>query len=220
MANTCAAPLAAAGAPAPLKLLCLQIIPLCGLLFREYIRSSLAGEDARGNVTAQPLPPWYKLLQNKAFLGIIVGHTCHNYGWFVLLSWMPKYLSSQLGIPVDTLGAYAVVPYILMFAFDNMWSHVVEKWIANGMRTVTARKLSQVQSALFGVEPSSLSPDCCRRLCRDWAAVLTLRPSGGSVVKFLQSLAFLGPSVALIMLTVLDTDSFVCVHFASWHSRC
>jgi len=130
-------------------------------LSRSYIVEGLRTAEAEANGHAEPLPVWYKLLQNKAFLAIVVGHTCHNYGWFVLLSWLPRYLSSELGIPTRTVGYYAVVPYICMFVFDNVWGYLVDGWIAKGMRTVTARKLSQVQDWLL---PARRRGDCWQKL--------------------------------------------------------
>lgn len=95
-----------------------------------------------GVVATEPLPSLPRLLLCRPFLAIIVGHTAHNYGWYVLLSWMPKYLT-ELGLSIDSVGFYALLPYLGMFVLDNVWGWVVDGWIAGGMRVVTARKLSQ-----------------------------------------------------------------------------
>jgi ACS family sodium-dependent inorganic phosphate cotransporter len=35
--------------------------------------------------------PWGKLLSRKEVWAIIVCHFCHNWGTFILLTWMPTY---------------------------------------------------------------------------------------------------------------------------------
>jgi ACS family sodium-dependent inorganic phosphate cotransporter len=58
--------------------------------------------------------PWKRLITNKACLAIFAAHSCFNYGWYMLLSWLPKYLKSvyQVDLSQKPLGA---VPYIVGF---------------------------------------------------------------------------------------------------------
>jgi hypothetical protein len=63
---------------------------------------------------AEPLPVWYVLFLRKPFVAIVVAHFCHNWsvgvlcagyawlsttrGWFVILSWLPRFFE-HLGVP-------------------------------------------------------------------------------------------------------------------------
>lgn len=42
--------------------------------------------------------PWKKLLSKAPVWALIVSHFCHNWGTFILLTWMPTYYS-QVGLP-------------------------------------------------------------------------------------------------------------------------
>lgn len=41
--------------------------------------------------------PWSKLLSRKEVWAIIVCHFCHNWGTFILLTWMPTYYNQVRG---------------------------------------------------------------------------------------------------------------------------
>jgi hypothetical protein len=43
--------------------------------------------------------PWKLLLSRKEVWAIILSHFCHNWGVFILLTWMPTYYSVRPGPP-------------------------------------------------------------------------------------------------------------------------
>ncbi len=45
----------------------------------------------------RPIPKWYRLIFSQPMLAAFAALVCHNWGWYILLGWMPKYL--------HTLGA-------------------------------------------------------------------------------------------------------------------
>ena len=41
-------------------------------------------------------PPWRRFASNAPFRAAICAHFAHNWGWYLLLSWLPKYFSDVL----------------------------------------------------------------------------------------------------------------------------
>jgi len=87
--------------------------------------------------------PLCKLLRKRAVYGILVAHCVHNYGSYVLLSWLPKFFL-HLGVALEEVGTFAVFPYICIFLIDNLWGAAMDTAITQGKITrLAARKLSQ-----------------------------------------------------------------------------
>ena len=86
---------------------------------------------------------WHRLLASKALQGVMIAHCTHNYGFYVLLSWLPKYFMS-LGVKLDDVGSFAMAPYITIFLVDNAWGLAIDTAISRGrLSRLSARKLSQ-----------------------------------------------------------------------------
>lgn len=52
---------------------------------QEYILANTSSSSKARSI------PWGKLLSRKEVWALIVCHFCHNWGTFILLSWMPTY---------------------------------------------------------------------------------------------------------------------------------
>ena len=91
------------------------------------------------------------LLCNKGMIGIMAAHFAHNYGFYVLLSWIPKYMS-DLDVKTEDIGFYASLPYLAMLLADTPFALVVDRAIAVWPhRRLAVRKVAQ---ALAFVVPS------------------------------------------------------------------
>ena len=87
--------------------------------------------------------------KRRAFWAIVAAHVAHNYGFYVLLMWIPQFFS-DLGVELSSVGFFAVSPYVCMFVFDLLWSSYVDAHIESGARSITWwRKFSQ--AVAFGV---------------------------------------------------------------------
>ena len=49
--------------------------------------------------------PWGLLLSKPAVWALIICHFCHNWGTFILLTWMPSYYNQVCAAPWPPLGA-------------------------------------------------------------------------------------------------------------------
>ena len=65
--------------------------PLCTEEEKAYISASTPPSAAPASI------PWKKLLTRAPVWALIVSHFCHNWGTFILLTWMPTYYNQVLG---------------------------------------------------------------------------------------------------------------------------
>eukprot|EP00238_Polyblepharides_amylifera_P006252 CAMPEP_0196579640 /NCGR_PEP_ID=MMETSP1081-20130531/23921_1 /TAXON_ID=36882 /ORGANISM="Pyramimonas amylifera, Strain CCMP720" /LENGTH=390 /DNA_ID=CAMNT_0041899281 /DNA_START=732 /DNA_END=1904 /DNA_ORIENTATION=+ len=87
--------------------------------------------------------PWLKLLSNRPVQAIIVCHFCHNWGTFILLTWMPTYYSQVLGFNMQESGFYSVLPWITMAITANFGGFLADKLVEKGVSVTKVRKIMQ-----------------------------------------------------------------------------
>eukprot|EP00798_Chlamydomonas_sp_ICE-L_P031266 gene31266-6410_t len=87
--------------------------------------------------------PWKQLLSRKEVWAIIVCHFCHNWGTFILLTWMPTYYSQVLGMDLMTSGIYSVLPWITMALTANVGGWIADTMVSKGHSITFVRKMMQ-----------------------------------------------------------------------------
>lgn len=93
-------------------------------------------------------PPWGALLRSLPVWAVIVCHFCNNWAGYVLLSWMPTYISQALGVNYASIGLYAIIPSMASFLFLNVAGWTTDHLASRGMETLRIRKI--MQSIGFG----------------------------------------------------------------------
>jgi MFS family permease len=134
-----------------------------------------------GCMLCAPPRRWVEYVRALPFVAVVVAHFAHNWGWYLLLSWLPKYLADAQGIEIKTVGFWALLPYFAPFlganAAGNLADYVIHK--------------AQSQPAAAHQRGSPL---CCR-------------PSIRNARRLCQGIDFFGSSAALAMLLVLVAPS-------------
>jgi len=116
----------------------------------EYVESSVAAEKAmassrrKGGLQSTPPLPMDlpSLLTTKHFVAIYVAHFCTNWSIYIVISWVPTYLSS-LGASLDSVGGFAVLPYLCYWAVDVGWAQYLDRAVIAGTSLRRARIMSQ-----------------------------------------------------------------------------
>lgn len=88
-------------------------------------------------------PTMRELLSCAPVWAIIVGHFCTNWGGYVLLAWMPTYITKGLGVDFASVGIFAVIPSLFSFLFLNVAGWLADRLIQRGWDVTTARKTMQ-----------------------------------------------------------------------------
>lgn len=113
--------------------------------------------------------PWKKLLSRTEVWAIIVCHFCHNWGIFILLTWMPTYYNTVLGLDLSTSGIVSVLPWITMAIMANVGGWIADSLVDRGSSVTTVRKVMQtigfLGPAFFLSQLSNVSTASAAVLC-------------------------------------------------------
>ena len=78
---------------------------------------------------------------------LILSHFCHNWGTFILLTWMPTYYNQVLGLDLLKSGFYSVLPWITMAIAANIGGWVADAMVTKGVSITKVRKIMQTVRA-------------------------------------------------------------------------
>jgi ACS family sodium-dependent inorganic phosphate cotransporter len=140
----------------------------------------------RGGTPTASAATWVKLpgllvreakhiVMHKVVVAIMYAHFCHNFGSFLLISWMPSYFNEALEMDGSTL-ALSCLPYVSMALAVALASTRADRVIAEGRRSLEqVRRLSSIIGFLGGgTFMLMLSAVTYTRLGTPWLPVLLL----------------------------------------------
>lgn len=110
--------------------------------------------EGRPEVAAAREIPWGKIFREPAVWAIVTAHLCNNFGFYILLLWLPSYLEHTFQVPLKDLGIMAVVPYLAAFATANVSGWVADGLNKRGLPLTLVRKA--IQSTAFGLGAAAL----------------------------------------------------------------
>lgn len=91
--------------------------------------------------TSAKVTPWRALMTNMPVWAVIVAHFCNNWWFYVLLAWLPTFVTKGLGVDYASVGLFAMMPHIALFVFINLSGYVADRLIDRGMTITHVRKL-------------------------------------------------------------------------------
>ncbi|WRX33895.1 Major facilitator superfamily - like 10 [Theobroma cacao] len=97
------------------------------------------------NITNKPVKtiPWRLILSKPPVLALIVSHFCHNWGTFILLTWMPTYYNQVLKFNLTESGLFCVLPWLTMAFSANLGGWIADTLVSKGLSVTTVRKIMQ-----------------------------------------------------------------------------
>jgi MFS transporter, ACS family, solute carrier family 17 (sodium-dependent inorganic phosphate cotransporter), other len=104
---------------------------------RKYIARNTASQKPIGKI------PWKLLLSKPPVWALIISHFCHNWGTFILLTWMPTYYNQVLGLDLKSSGFFSVLPWITMAIASNVGGWIADTLVERGWSVTTVRKVMQ-----------------------------------------------------------------------------
>ncbi|KAJ7523416.1 hypothetical protein O6H91_18G050400 [Diphasiastrum complanatum] len=87
--------------------------------------------------------PWKLLLSKAPVWALIICHFCHNWGTFILLTWMPTYYNQVLGFNLMESGMFSVLPWLTMAISANLGGWIADTLVSLGVSITTVRKVMQ-----------------------------------------------------------------------------
>eukprot|EP00252_Welwitschia_mirabilis_P022890 TRINITY_DN6324_c0_g1_i1.p1 TRINITY_DN6324_c0_g1~~TRINITY_DN6324_c0_g1_i1.p1 ORF type:complete len:592 (-),score=91.91 TRINITY_DN6324_c0_g1_i1:472-2247(-) len=108
------------------------------------------GEDEKalileGSEPREPVQniPWKSILSKAPVWALIISHFCHNWGTFILLTWMPTYYNQVLKFNLTESGLFCVLPWLTMALFANLGGWIADTFVSKGVSITTVRKVMQ-----------------------------------------------------------------------------
>jgi len=102
--------------------------------------------------------PWAAILHEKAVWAIVLAHVCNNWGFYILLLWLPTYLHRALKVPIERVGEYSLIPWAATFVVGNLAGWLSDWMLTRGMPVTTVRKLIQTAGFSMGAVPLLFLP--------------------------------------------------------------
>jgi ACS family D-galactonate transporter-like MFS transporter len=117
---------------------------------REYIaRGGAQPEDSAKAAKGAPLG--YLLGQPKVW-GLVLGFASYNYTFYLLLSWLPSYISTELHVDLLHSVLYAAVPWIFAGLIDVLIGGLlVDSLIQRGWNPVRVRQVVLIGGTALGL---------------------------------------------------------------------
>ncbi len=117
---------------------------------REYIEA--IGESSEASPARDRSSSLLQLLSYRKVLGVILGFGAYNYVFYLLLTWLPTYLSSALHIDLLHSFLYTSVPWIIA-TFTDLFAGgwLVDALIRRGMDASRVRKTVLITGTAFGL---------------------------------------------------------------------
>jgi ACS family sodium-dependent inorganic phosphate cotransporter len=102
--------------------------------------------------------PWGAILGEPAVWAIVIAHLCNNFGFYIVLLWLPSYLHHVFAVPMERLGTLSVMPYCAAFIMQNLSGWMADRLHHRGFGLTTVRKLMQTFAFAVGGLPILVLP--------------------------------------------------------------
>ena len=136
---------------------------------RDYILTSLnSGNGGKGH--GKKVIPWKSILTSGPFLGILIAHTCSNWGWYMLLIELPIYMKGVLKFEIKENAVYTATPFLTLWFFSIFISKTLDTLRNKDViTTTTARKIATFIASFI---PLCCLLSLCYIGCNKMAAVV------------------------------------------------
>lgn len=89
------------------------------------------------------LPPFGLLLSKLPTWAIIAANCMHNWGYFIILSWMPVYFNTIYGVNLKQAAWFSAMPWAMMAALGCVAGACSDLLVQSGFTVTFVRKLMQ-----------------------------------------------------------------------------
>ncbi len=95
------------------------------------------------SAVAKPVVPWGRILRSGPVWVLVFNHFCSNWGFYVILSWLPRYFADVHGLDLKGAGYASLLPWLVMFAMANVGAQLADGLLERGRSVTFVRKLMQ-----------------------------------------------------------------------------
>ena len=135
---------------------------------KKYILSALWGSAG----ASSPPVPWRSIVTSLPFWAILIAHMGQNYGYETLMTELPTFMKQILHFDIKSNGTISSLPYLAMWIFSMVISHVADWMISNGRFTHTITRKIINSIGQFG--PAIALVAASYTSCTSWLTVAIL----------------------------------------------
>ena len=118
---------------------------------RAYIDAG-EGEQSEDERPAGPARSLFYLIAQRKVIGLVLGYGAYNYLFFLLLTWLPTYISSALHIDLMHSFLYTSVPWMIATCTDLFLGGLLVDWlIRRGASANRVRRIVLIGGTTFGL---------------------------------------------------------------------
>ena len=93
--------------------------------------------------TTTPPVPWREMLASTPLRALAFVHFCNNWGFYVLLAWLPSYFTQELGATLTNASLFTLLPPLANIAVASIVGPLADGLLARGVKVETVRKGAQ-----------------------------------------------------------------------------
>jgi ACS family sodium-dependent inorganic phosphate cotransporter len=168
-----------------------------------------AAQDAHGLAARAPAIPWVKIAREKAVWAIVIAHFCSNFGYYILLLWLPTYLNYTFKVPLSEVGAYSLPPWIAAIISINAGGWIADSLLRRGMHITVVRKLMQSIAFTLSALPLLFVPTVESSFTAVVLVTISVAANGLGLAGFGVNHLDVGPNHAGILMGISNTVATV-----------
>lgn len=104
---------------------------------KEYLHKALGTVEGQTRTAEQKAIPWRHVLKSPAVLSLIIAQIGHNWGFFIMVTDLPKYMNDVLKFSIKENGLYSSLPYVTMFICAQITGVVSDMCIKRNWVSIT-----------------------------------------------------------------------------------
>ena len=90
--------------------------------------------------------PWREFISSTPVRALMYVHFCNNWGFYVLLAWLPSYFTDELGVTLTNASLLTLLPPLANIAVATIAGPTADRLIKSGMPVTKVRKTMQAIS--------------------------------------------------------------------------
>lgn len=149
--------------------------------------------------------PWGRIAREKAVWAIVLAHFCSNFGFNILLLWLPTYLNHRFGVTLARVGGYSLVPWIATFAAVNAAGWIADGMMLRGIGVGATRKTLQTIAFGLGAAPLLAMPAAPTPLAAIGLLTVSAAANGIGLAAYGVNHLDVGPTYAGVLMGITNS---------------
>ena len=126
-----------------------DLAPIEGLVGKRGESLSSASEGtaelrvARRDGDDDRVVPWGAIVTSTPLRALAYVHFCNNWGFYVLLAWLPSYFTQELGVTLTNASLFTLLPPLANIAVASAVGPLADNTLKRGVDVTVVRKVAQ-----------------------------------------------------------------------------